>query len=229
MDFSNNAPIIQIKSLDKTYPSGKQTLHILQGLDLEIQAGSSTAITGASGSGKTTLLHLIAGLHIPNKGQITCCGQQIETMDENKRSDFRAQNIGLIFQSFELLTGLSVLDNLSLPLQMLNRDNPEKKAKYWINQLGLSPRLQHLPSELSGGEQQRVAIARALALEPQIILADEPTGDLDEKNSLHVAKLLLDICKAEQTTLLIATHEADLAENCKHHYAMENGQLIQKR
>jgi putative ABC transport system ATP-binding protein len=223
---SSSPPILNIQNLSKSWQSANTTLNILQNCNLIVPKGSSIAISGSSGSGKTTLLHIIAGLEQADKGNIQCCGQNLSQLDEEQRCNFRARNIGMIFQSFELIPGLNVLENISLPLRLLKRNAVEETAKHWLNTLGLHKHIHQDASQLSGGEQQRVAIARALALNPKIILADEPSGNLDQKNSSLICKILFEICAKHSTTLIVATHDLSLTPYFSEHFILEKGKLI---
>jgi putative ABC transport system ATP-binding protein len=203
-----------------------QTLHILDDISLAIPTGQSVAIVGQSGSGKTTLLGLLAGLDVPSSGQVQVAGQPISAMNEDARAAFRAGHLGFVFQSFHLIASLSALDNVALPLDLRSKPNSRALAADFLRQVGLEHRMDHMPSELSGGEQQRVAIARAFASEPAYLLADEPTGNLDAKTGAHIIELLFALNAQQGTTLVLVTHEERLAQRCQRQLRLANGQLL---
>ena len=207
--------IIQINNLSKTYsPEKKQPISVLKDISMSVQKGESVAVTGSSGSGKTTFLTLVAGLDSPTDGEIKIIDQPIHSMSENELTLFRSRHIGFIFQKFHLLPHFSALENVALPLEILRRDNAEEKAREVLDQVGLGGRLEHLPEELSGGECQRIAIARAIVSEPDLILADEPTGNLDQETAENVSKLMFKLVKEKSLTMLLVTHNIELAEQC---------------
>lgn len=195
-------------------PTSEGVLHILQAIDLRIKAGESVAITGESGSGKSTLIGLLAGLDTPSGGVIRVNGRSLTELDEDGRARLRNESIGFMFQSFQLLPGLTALENVMLPLELKNDRNAETQAREWLGRVGLAQRLTHTPKQLSGGEQQRVALARAFAARPRILFADEPTGNLDSKTGATIIDLLFELNREHQTTLLLVTHDAALAERC---------------
>ena len=200
-------------------------LHILKDINVKIASGESVAITGSSGSGKTTLLGMLAGLDVPSSGSIIVNKHDISLMNEDERALFRAQNVGFVFQSFHLLDGLTALENVLLPLELAGNIDGKQEAINYLEKVGLSHRLQHYPSQLSGGEQQRVAIARAFAAKPKYLFADEPTGNLDQNTGGHIIDLLFELNNSQQTTLILVTHEQRLADFCQRHLVIENGQL----
>ncbi|MDX1836154.1 ABC transporter [Legionella taurinensis] len=218
--------LIRLQNVYFTVPSGDQMVSILKDINLVIKAGATIAITGASGSGKTSLLNLMAGLDLPTSGQIYYDTQDITIADEDQRAQLRARNIGFIFQSFHLLPNLTALENVLLPLE-INRqyDDPLPVALAWLTKVGLSQRADHYPTQLSGGEQQRVAIARAFAISPRILFADEPTGNLDKQTGRTIIELLFELNRAHQTTLVIVTHDEELARRCQCHWPLVDGQL----
>jgi putative ABC transport system ATP-binding protein len=205
--------------------TNKESLVILQGIELEIKSGETLAILGASGSGKSTLLGLLAGLDHASEGKISLLGTRLDQMDEDQRADLRAKHVGFIFQSFQLLPGLTALDNVLLPLELKGEGNSDDKAKSMLERVGLKHRIHHYPRQLSGGEQQRVAIARAFITRPTILFADEPTGNLDAKTGALIIDLLMEINRELQTTLVIVTHDEQLSRQCQRRCILENGTL----
>ena len=201
-------------------------LAILKGIDLEIKAGESVAIVGVSGSGKSTLLGLLAGLDDATSGQIILGGVDIGRLNEEGRAKLRARLVGFVFQSFQLLPGLTALENVMLPLELQKRVDAQQQAEQYLARVGLSQRLQHFPKQLSGGEQQRVAIARAFANDPAILFADEPTGNLDQKTGGQIIDLLFELNQQNKTTLVLVTHDTKLADRCQRKLMMEDGRLL---
>ncbi len=218
--------MIQAKNLRKTVPSAEGTLDILKGIDIEIKAGDSVAVTGASGSGKSTLLGLLAGLDTPSAGEVWLDGRELTAMTEDQRAAVRAKVVGFVFQSFQLLPSLTALENVMLPLELAGRDNPREAARQYLDRVGLGARARHYPRQLSGGEQQRVAIARAFAAEPRVLFADEPTGNLDSATGERIIELLFSLNREAGTTLVLVTHEQRLAERCARQLQLEAGELI---
>ena len=216
----------QVPALDG---SSGDTLDILNGLDLEIKPAQTIAILGASGSGKSTLLGLLAGLDLPSTGDIFLAGHSLCSLDEDGRAQLRSQYVGFVFQSFQLLPSLNALENVMLPLELVSDAKAETKARGLLERVGLGQRLHHYPKQLSGGEQQRVAIARAFATQPEILFADEPTGNLDEKTGEHIIQLLLAMNREHNTTLVLVTHDENLARQCQRRLLLENGQLREAR
>lgn len=214
----------QVPALDG---SSGNTLDILNGLDLEIKPAQTIAILGASGSGKSTLLGLLAGLDIPSSGDIFLAGQSLSQLDEDGRAELRSRHVGFVFQSFQLLPNLNALENVMLPLELNSDAKADSKASALLNRVGLGQRLQHYPKQLSGGEQQRVAIARAFATQPDILFADEPTGNLDEKTGSNIIQLLLELNQEHNTTLVLVTHDENLARQCQRRLLLENGLLTE--
>lgn len=229
VDIDNNNIALQTKDLCKKIPlaTGDQ-LNILNNLELSVAYGSSVAITGTSGSGKTTLLGLLAGLDIPSSGSIRIFDQEISDLNEDQRAALRLGKVGFVFQSFHLMDNLSALENVMLPLE-LNAEHATADIKQLavsaLESVGLPDRLQHLPKRLSGGEQQRVALARAFVTQPKILFADEPTGNLDQETGDEIIGLLFGLQKQYQTTLVMVTHDKDLASQCDVHYALQNHHL----
>lgn len=203
-----------------------QTLKILDDISFAIPTGQSVAIVGQSGSGKTTLLGLLAGLDLPTSGSVSVAGQTLSSMGEDARAAFRAQHLGFVFQSFHLISSLSALDNVALPLDLRGEKNSRQRAAEFLNQVGLAQRHEHLPSQLSGGEQQRVALARAFANRPAYLFADEPTGNLDGQTGARISDLLFDLNQQHGTTLVLVTHDEGLAGRCQRQLRLANGRLV---
>ena len=218
---------ITAESLDKHFitPSG-DTLDILQGVDLQVKHGEAVAIVGESGSGKTTLLSLLAGLDQPSAGAISLLGNSLDGLDEEELAALRRKDIGFVFQQFHLVPGMSALENVRLPLEIAKSDYPDQTAKAALASVGLANKLDNKPNQLSGGEQQRVAIARAFATKPKVLFADEPTGNLDNITGALIEDLLFDLRQQHDTTLLLITHDATLAERCDRKLTLVNGRFV---
>ncbi|PID45562.1 MAG: ABC transporter [Proteobacteria bacterium] len=214
--------------LGKKIPlKNNQSLSILDNITLQIPQGSSVAITGASGSGKTTLLGLLAGLDAATSGDVKLLGQSMTHLDEDQRAALRLGRVGFVFQSFHLMNNLSALENILLPLELESSlDNPRKAALEALEQVGLSNRASHLPTQLSGGEQQRIALARAFVSRPKVLFADEPTGNLDQATSHDIEQLLFKLQQDNQCTLVLVTHDEALASQCQIHYSIVDGKLV---
>ncbi len=217
--------MIQTRNLGMEVDSPEGRLHLLQDIDLSVMPGEAVAVLGISGSGKSTLLGLLAGLDTPTRGQIWLDGTEITALDEDGRAAMRAQLLGFVFQSFQLLPNLTALENTMLPLELAGADAPHERAAELLAVVGLSERARHLPHQLSGGEQQRVAIARAFATRPRLLLADEPTGNLDTRTGAQVIDLLFGLNAEQGTTLLLVTHDAGLAGRCDRALELEAGRL----
>jgi putative ABC transport system ATP-binding protein len=217
--------MMTVTNLRKSFGASEARVEVLKGLDFTIQKGERVALTGKSGSGKSTLLSLLAGLDTPDSGSITIDQQNISGMNERILTSFRAQNIGIVFQQFHLVSTLTALENVLLPLEMLKMDKARERAVELLEQVNLAHRMDHLPSQLSGGESQRVAIARALAIRPAILFADEPSGNLDEETGDKVMDLLFDLVKTSHTTLVLVTHDPELAQRCERIIHLEHGRL----
>lgn len=217
--------MIRVEQLCKSVTTGGQPLSILKGINLEIKPGESAAIVGASGAGKSTLLGLLAGLDSASSGNIFLHGQNISTMNEDQRAALRARYVGFVFQSFQLLPGLTALENIMLPLELAGKTKAAASARDLLLKVGLKDREHHYPRKLSGGEQQRVALARAFAIQPKILFADEPTGNLDDRTGQVIIDLMFEMNREQQTTLILVTHEAELAKRCSRHLLMHDGQL----
>ena len=201
-------------------------LEILKGITLEIKSGESVAIVGASGSGKSTLLGLLAGLDEATSGSVIIDGTDLGALDEDGRARFRAQYVGFVFQSFQLLPALTALENVMLPLELQNRSQVSQLAEHYLGRVELGARMHHYPLQLSGGEQQRVALARAFASKPAILFADEPTGNLDTETGQHIIDLLFELNQEEGTTLVLVTHDHALAERCQRRLRLDGGALV---
>ena len=217
--------MIKVSQLLKTVATADGDLDILRGIDLEIAAGTSAAIVGASGSGKSTLLGLLAGMDIASGGEITLDGAELSRLDEDQRARLRAEKIGFVFQSFQLLPALTARENVMLPLELAGRKDAGTVADRLLGEVGLAGRLDHYPTTLSGGEQQRVAIARAFVTSPKILFADEPTGNLDTRTGERVIDLLFRLNASAGTTLVLVTHDERLAQRCDVRFSMDAGEL----
>lgn len=218
--------MLRCSALEKTVEISEGALHILKGITLEIKAGDSVAVTGASGSGKSTLLGLMAGLDLPSSGRIWLADEEITAMDEDQRADLRMRHVGFVFQSFQLLSSLTALENVMLPLELSGKPDAREAAQRYLERVGLGTRLSHYPNQLSGGEQQRVAIARAFANAPTVLFADEPTGNLDTRTGARIIDIIFDLNRESGTTLVLVTHEQRLAERCRRSLELEAGQLV---
>ncbi|WP_097461856.1 ABC transporter ATP-binding protein [Mangrovitalea sediminis] len=217
--------LLQASELTHQVVVEQHTLTILQGVNLEIKAGESVAIVGRSGSGKTTLLGLLAGLDVPSEGTVILAGSELTRLSEDERATLRSRYVGFVFQSFQLLPALTALENVQLPLELRGDKDAEKRARQLLERVGLGDRLSHRPRQLSGGEQQRVAIARAFASDPRILFADEPTGNLDTETGAEIVELLMTLNREEGTTLVLVTHDTQLAARCSRQLRMEAGRL----
>ena len=221
-----SSPLVRAIALSKVVPSGDEPLTILDAVAFDIDARETVAIAGASGSGKTTLLGLLAGLDDPTSGDVVLDGIALSTLDEDGRAALRQRLVGFVFQSFQLLPALTALENVMLPLELAGAADAAPRAREWLNRVGLARRTTHYPRQLSGGEQQRVAIARAFAGEPKILMADEPTGNLDAATGEEVAELMFRLNREHGTTLLLVTHDANLAARCERRLALAGGRLV---
>jgi putative ABC transport system ATP-binding protein len=219
-------PIIAVKNITKQVADSTGSLVILHDISFELRAQESVAIVGASGSGKSTLLSIIAGLDVPSSGQVRLAGTQLFDLDEDQRAAWRAQQLGFVFQSFQLLGNLNALENVMLPLELLGRHDARAHATDMLQRVGLGSRLGHYPKVLSGGEQQRVALARAFVVQPAVLLADEPTGSLDFATGATVMELMFDMNREAGTTLVMVTHDPAIAERCERQLRIEAGQLV---
>lgn len=217
--------MIKVENLIKRVPVADGELEILRGIDLEIKPGESVAIVGVSGSGKSTLLGLMAGLDDVTEGEVRIDGIALSALDEDARAALRAQKVGFVFQSFQLLPALTAQENVMLPLELAGLTDAGARAAAYLDRVGLGERLRHYPTQLSGGEQQRVAIARAFAARPAILFADEPTGNLDTVTGARIIDLLFELNASEATTLVLVTHDDNLARRCDRTFRMESGRL----
>lgn len=227
IETNPNNIVAQAIDVGKSVPLASGSLDILQDISLKITAGRTVAISGASGSGKTTLLGLLAGLDRPTSGSLTLLGQALNTLDEDQRAKLRRGRVGFVFQSFHLLPNLSAVENVALALEVM----PESKAiversQQALARVGLAERYAHLPSQMSGGEQQRVALARSMVVEPAILFADEPSGNLDHGTSVQITDLMFSLCQDNGSTLVLVTHNRMLAERCDEQYHIEAGRLM---
>jgi len=218
--------IIVAESLGKSVMTSEGILHILSSIDLLIKSGESIAIVGESGSGKSTLISLLAGLDTPSAGTIRLNGYEITAMNEDGRAAIRNEFIGFVFQSFQLLPGLTALENVMLPLELNGDKTAKASAVAFLNRVGLSHRLSHTPRQLSGGEQQRVALARAFVTQPVILFADEPTGNLDSKTGATIIDLLFQLNQENRTTLILVTQDQALASRCDHIIKLDSGRRV---
>jgi len=228
MGIARKTPILVGKNIWKEFPTGKnQTLQVLKGVDIEIKNGEFVVIVGMSGSGKSTLLHILGGLDRPTEGEVMMGEQNIFTLDEDGRASFRNTSMGFIFQFHHLLPEFTALENVCIPAMIGGKKLREvrSQASALLEQVGLSDRAGHKPSELSGGEQQRIAVARALMNKPRIILADEPSGNLDEENGMNLHRLLVRLCEETGTTFVIATHNFDLSRRADRVLRLSEGKL----
>lgn len=231
MDTDHNPGDILVKAngVGKQVNAPGGTLTILQDISLQLASGEVAAILGASGSGKSTLLGLLAGLDETSSGDIELFGQSLNALNEDQRAALRAGRVGFVFQSFQLLPGMTALENVMLPLELAGADQPASGATEALRQVGLADRLHHYPGQLSGGEQQRVAIARAFASGPRLLFADEPTGSLDQATGSHIIDLLFRMREKTGAALLLVTHDEQLAARCDHRLRIESGRLVSDR
>ena len=218
-------PIIRLKDVSLTLGSRAGSVDILRGVSCTILAGESVGILGPSGSGKSSLLMIIAGLERASAGRVTVAGEDFAGRSENDLARMRGRSIGIVFQSFHLVPTMTALENVALPLELAGGADAMTRAAKALDEVGLSHRARHLPAEMSGGEQQRVAIARALVVEPPILLADEPTGNLDAKTGAEIVSLLFDLHRRRAMTLVLVTHDTELARHCSRSIAMRDGQI----
>ena len=220
--------MIELREVSKTVMSGSEPLTILHPLTLQIPRGQFVAIVGPSGSGKSTLLGLIAGLDAPTSGQVVIDGVDITSLDEDALAKLRGEKIGFVFQFFHLIPSLTAHENVSVPMEIANAPDARPRAQALLEEVGLTGRAHHYPSQLSGGEQQRVALARALANDPPIVLADEPTGNLDSSNGRHILELLRDIHKTRGTTIILVTHDVELAAIADARLVLRDGRVVER-
>ena len=228
MTLNKAVASLSAKNLTKVVQSGDEPLTILKGVNLEIKPGETVAVVGTSGSGKSTLLGILAGLDKSTAGEVTLLNQPIQTMNENERAAVRAQGVSFVFQNFHLLPGLTALENVMLPLEIQAIRGARKEAQGLLESVGLGNRLSHYPNQLSGGEQQRVAIARAFAGRPEVLFADEPTGNLDRTTGAQIEDLLFNLNRDAGTTLVLVTHDEKLAARCQRQLRMSDGALVEE-
>ncbi len=219
-------PVIRAVSLTKIVQSGDAPLTILDDVSFDVESGATIAIVGASGSGKTTLLGLLAGLDQPTSGDVIVDGVALSTLDQDGCAAMRQRVLGFVFQSFQLLPALTALENVMLPLELAGEAEAASRARTWLARVGLARRTTHYPRQLSGGEQQRVAIARAFATEPKLLMADEPTGNLDAATGVEIAELMFRLNREHGTTLLLVTHDVSLASRCERRLSLASGRLV---
>ncbi|ROQ19900.1 MULTISPECIES: ABC transporter ATP-binding protein [Marinimicrobium] len=217
--------LVQANGVGKVVSTAEGQLTILHRISLSVAAGESVAITGPSGSGKSTLLGILAGLDLPSFGEVQLCGQNLTALDEEGRAKVRAESVGFVFQSFQLLPGLTALENVMLPMELHGMKNARSRAEEYLARVGLAERLTHYPQQLSGGEQQRVAVARAFASQPKVLFADEPTGNLDIHTGAKIIDLLFELNREQGTTLILITHEERLAQRCGRRVHLVAGSL----
>jgi putative ABC transport system ATP-binding protein len=217
---------IQFEQVSKSVAIPHGDLNILIDINLSVKLGTSVAIVGESGSGKSTLLALMAGLDTPTSGEIILLGQALTQLTEDQRAQLRAKRVGFVWQAFNLVPYLTALENVLLPLSLTKEPQAKERALHWLNAVGLSARATHYPKQLSGGEQQRVAIARAFAIQPELVFADEPTGNLDQRTGALVSELMWEMNAQHQTTLVLVTHDPKLAEHCQKQIHLQSGQIV---
>jgi putative ABC transport system ATP-binding protein len=220
------AGIVAVTGLGKTVPAGAEPLTILDDISFDVRAGEAVAIVGVSGSGKSTLLGLLAGLDTPSAGRVRIDGHELYALDEDGRAALRARIVGFVFQSFQLLPAMTALENVMLPLELAGNRAAESAARAMLDRVGLSARLGHYPKQLSGGEQQRVAIARAFVTQPALLLADEPTGNLDAATGRQIIELMFELNRERGTTLLLVTHDEGLSRRCDRVLRLAGGRLV---
>ena len=225
--MSNDASILEVSSVHKSFTSGSRTVQVLDNIDFKVRAGSSVAIVGPSGSGKTTLLGLCAGLDRPSEGSIALTNVILDRLTEDEMAQIRNRDVGFIFQNFQLIPTLTAEENVMIPLELQGKKNARSTAQDLLDRVGLGDRTTHYPSQLSGGEQQRVAIARAFSNEPKILFADEPTGNLDEETGQSVEHLLFEINREKGTTLVLVTHDIELAEKTDKIIRLKGGKVVE--
>ncbi|MCI5053538.1 MAG: ABC transporter ATP-binding protein [Pelagibacteraceae bacterium] len=218
--------LLELKQITLNYKNYNTSVEVIKGIDLKINSGEKLAVVGKSGSGKTSLIMLMAGLEQPTSGEIIFDQQPISTFNEDELADIRKKKIGIVFQSFYLIPNYTALENVSLILEINGIDNSKQKAEELLIQFGLKDRLHHFPTQLSGGEQQRVAIARSMAVKPKLILADEPTGNLDSENSQMISNLLFEYANKNQSSFVLVTHDLKFAEKCDRIIKIEDGTIV---
>ncbi len=218
--------VLRTEALTKTFSSGGNTLTVIEDVSFEVEEGDTCAVVGPSGSGKTTLLGLCAGLDQPTSGTVELCGVDLDPLDEDERAEVRNRNVGFVFQTFRLLPTLTALENVMVPAELRGSTDPQTRAAELLDQVGLGDRLDHYPSQLSGGEQQRVAMARAFINKPRVLFADEPTGNLDAETAGRIEDLLFDLNETAGTTLVLVTHDQELASRTERILRLRGGQVV---
>ncbi|MDA7823666.1 ABC transporter ATP-binding protein [Opitutales bacterium] len=218
-------PILKVHRACKSFQQGNHRVEVLEHLCMDVKAGEKVAILGPSGCGKSTLLSLLAGLDKPDVGTVEIDGQNLAKMSEDERSQTRSEKLGIVFQQYHLMRNLTAIENVGLPLEILGKTDYADRARISLKKVGLSHRVAHFPSEMSGGECQRVAIARALVTRPSLVLADEPSGNLDQKTGQEVMDMLFSLCEEYKTTLILVTHNQELANRCDRALFLKNGAL----
>ena len=226
MAESSSNTFVEARNLGKQVSTREGVLTLLDDINFQVPAGTSVAILGASGSGKTTLLGLLAGLDVPTTGMVSIDGHNLNDFDEDGRAQIRAEMVGFVFQNFQLLFGMTALENVMLPLELAQAPHPRKTAQELLERVGLGERLHHYPNQLSGGEQQRCAIARAFATRPRCLFADEPTGNLDSETGKRIIELLFELNSEQGTTLIMATHDENLSQMCSLRIQLAAGKLV---
>ncbi|MFK7954385.1 MAG: ABC transporter ATP-binding protein [Ekhidna sp.] len=225
----NETSILEVSDISKTYKNATREIHVLEEINFKVEEGASVSIVGPSGSGKTTLLGLCAGLDRPSTGSIALNHIILDRLSEDEMAQIRNQHVGFIFQNFQLIQTLTALENVMIPLELRGEKNARQQAADLLERVGLGDRISHYPSQLSGGEQQRVAIARAFSNEPKILFADEPTGNLDEETGQSVEELLFEINQEKGTTLILVTHDLELAEKTSQIIQLKGGKIVDER
>ena len=220
-----STPALSLRAIDLSLGAGAARVHILKGISLDIAQGEAVGLVGPSGSGKSTLLMVMAGLEQPDQGSVTLLGTSITGLGEDALARFRGRHIGVVFQSFHLIPTMTALENVAVPLELAGAARAFEQARLMLARVGLQDRADHYPAELSGGEQQRVALARAIIAEPEILVADEPTGNLDEQTGQAIIDLLFSLQREHGTTLLLVTHDLDLAKRCDRMIRLRSGQI----
>ncbi|MBL4781687.1 MAG: ATP-binding cassette domain-containing protein [Porticoccaceae bacterium] len=220
------SPLLEVSAIAKHVQGPEGELTLLKDINFTLSGAESLAITGPSGSGKTTLLGLLAGLDTPSRGEIRLDGKTFSSLSEDQRASARGATCAFVFQEFHLVADMNVLENVMLPLELAGREKPAASAKDWLERVGLSHRMRHFPSTLSGGEQQRVALARAFAVQPRLLFADEPTGSLDHANGKRIIDLLFELNQHSAAALVLVTHDPQLASRCQHHLELHEGTII---
>lgn len=223
---NTSSTFVEARNLGKQVTTREGVLTLLENINFSVAAGTSVAILGASGSGKTTLLGLLAGLDVPTHGEVMLDGRSLNDYDEDGRAQIRAEQVGFVFQNFQLLFGLTALENVMLPLELAQAPHPRKTAEQLLDRVGLGERLHHYPNQLSGGEQQRCAIARAFSIQPRCLFADEPTGNLDSETGKRIIELLFELNSEQGTTLIMATHDNNLSQICNRRLQLDAGRLV---